>query len=71
MTRGQSSLVIDADEPTAAQTASQAIDFAMLDLIVVEADEAEGTALAAMLVEFDKASGGKTLWRVAGEVAMA
>jgi DNA polymerase-3 subunit epsilon len=63
MTRGQNSLVIDAGEPSAAQLALEAIDFATLPLIVIAASEAESAAHAALLNELDKASGGKTLWR--------
>jgi len=71
ITRGQHSLVIDAGVPTAAQTASQAIDSAIFDLIAVEADDAEAAPYAAMLVELEKACDGMPVWRVAIEVAMA
>jgi DNA polymerase III subunit epsilon len=63
MTRGQNSLVIDATETSAADMALQAIDFAAFDLPVLAANEAEAQAHAAMLLELDKASAGKTLWR--------
>ncbi len=63
MTRGQNSLVIDTSEPSAAEIALDAIDFATLELAVIEADPAEQEAHAAMLKELDKASGGKTVWR--------
>ena len=71
MTRGQNSLVIDASETTNSHTALLAVDFTQLDLIVIEADESEAAAHAAMLVELDKASGGKTLWRLQTENAVA
>lgn len=71
MMRGENSLVIDDGEPTAVETASQPIEFAMFDLHVVEADEAEAAPHTAMSVELEQASGGKIVWRVTGEVAMA
>ena len=71
MTRGQNSLVIDIGEPSAAQVAQEAIDFAAFDLVVIVADDAEQQAHAAMLVELDKASGGKTVWRTIEAVAVA
>jgi DNA polymerase-3 subunit epsilon len=64
MTRGQNSLVIDTYEVSAAQAALEAIDFLQLDLRVVLATEIEAAAHAAVLIELDKASGGKTAWRV-------
>lgn len=69
MTRGQNSLVIDGGESSAAQAALEAVDFSLLDLKVVLADDAEVTAHAALLTELDKASGGKTIWRALEPVA--
>ena len=69
MTRGQNSLVIDGGESSAAQAALEAVDFSALDLKVVLADAAEGAAHAALLIELDKASGGRTLWRQLDSVA--
>jgi DNA polymerase-3 subunit epsilon len=69
MTRGQNSLVIDGGESSAAQAALEAVDFSVLDLKVVLADDAEAAAHAALLTELDKASGGKTIWRVLEPVA--
>ena len=63
MTRGQDSLVIDATESTAAELALAAVDFSRLDLVVIEADDDECAAHAAVLVELDKASAGKTVWQ--------
>ena len=71
MTRGQNSLVIDAGESSGAHKALEAIDFSALDLPVIEANEAETAAHAAMLVDLDKASGGKTVWRLGERVAVA
>ncbi len=64
MTRGQESLVIDAAESRTTEVRVEAVDFSLLDLLVIEADEAEADAHAQMLVELDKASAGKTAWRV-------
>ena len=71
MTRGQNSLVIDASEASDGHATVLAVDFTQLDLIVIEADESETAAHAAMLVELDKASGGKTLWRLQTESTVA
>jgi len=71
MTRGQNSLVIDASETSDGHAAMLAVDFTQLDLIVVEADESEAAAHAAMLVDLDRASGGKTLWRLHTQIAVA
>ncbi|MDH5539498.1 MAG: DNA polymerase III subunit epsilon, partial [Rhizobacter sp.] len=59
MTRGQESLVIDAGDAAAAQITLETVNFAALDLLVIEADAHECEAHAAMLIELDKASGGK------------
>ena len=64
MTRGQNSLVIDAADVLAADLALRAIDFATLALVVIEADDDDLAAHAALLAEIDKASGGRTVWRV-------
>jgi DNA polymerase-3 subunit epsilon len=69
MTRGQNSLVIDGGESSAAQAALDAVDFGALDLLVLRADDVEVAAHAVLLAELDKASGGKTIWRVLEPVA--
>lgn len=71
MTRGQNSLVIDAGETSAAQMALEALDFSALALLVIEASETEVAAHDAMLIDLDKASGGKTVWRLSAESAVA
>lgn len=71
MTRGQNSLVIDAGETSAAQMALEALDFSALVLPVIEASETEVAAHDAMLIDLDKASGGKTVWRLSAESAVA
>ena len=69
MTRGQNSLVIDGFDPSAAQAALEAVDFSVLDLKVLLADAAEIAAHASLLMDLDKASGGKTVWRALEPVA--
>ncbi len=69
MTRGQNSLVIDAGDVSAAQFALEAIDFSGFDLHVITADATEIAAHMAVLVELDKASGGKTIWHELEPVA--
>jgi DNA polymerase-3 subunit epsilon len=71
MTRGQDSLVIDAADALAAEFAARPIDFSGLKLIVVVADATEAAAHEAVLAEIDKASSGRTVWRVVDAVAMA
>ena len=64
MTRGQESLVIDADESVTNELRVEALDFNPSEICVVEADEAELAAHSKLLAELDKASGGKSVWRV-------
>ena len=71
MTRGQNSLVIDAGEGGIGEAVLEQIDFAALELIVIEADADEAAAHDALLLELDKSSGGKTVWRRLGEASSA
>ena len=71
MTRGQNSLVIDAGETSGAQTALERVDFSLLELPVIEANETESAAHMLTLLDLDKASGGKTVWRLPAESAVA
>ncbi len=64
MTRGQNSLVIDAVEAVSAEMSVSVIDFSSFDLPVIAANEDEAAAHDLLLAELDKASGGKTVWRV-------
>ena len=64
MTRGQNSLVIDAVEAVSAEASVSVIDFSGFDLPVIAANEDEAAAHDRLLAELDKASGGKTVWRV-------
>jgi DNA polymerase-3 subunit epsilon len=64
MTRGQDSLVIDLTQGTAGSAHTGfAVDLATFDLAVIEPNDAELAAHAAVLADLDKASGGRTLWR--------
>jgi DNA polymerase-3 subunit epsilon len=63
MTRGQDSLVIEAVDGHDAASGEAGVDLRTFELIVIEADESECAAHAALLVEIDKASGGRTVWR--------
>jgi DNA polymerase-3 subunit epsilon len=66
MTRGQDSLVIDVAQAEADGTvAGAAIDLSSFDLLVVEPSVDELLAHEAVLSDLDKASGGRTLWRMA------
>ena len=64
MTRGQESLVIDANDPCESESGYDAIDLGKLDLTVIEANADELAAHQAVLAALDKASNGKTVWRV-------
>jgi DNA polymerase-3 subunit epsilon len=63
MTRGQGALVIDGADAFAADLAARPIDFGALSLMVIEPDEEELLAHAAVLAEIDRASGGRTVWQ--------
>jgi len=62
MTRGQESLVMEAESPPASGAAAEAAA-GKLDLVVVRATEEELAAHAQQLEEIDKASGGACLWK--------
>ena len=64
MTRGQEALLIDAgDAPTDTQTVVVQVDLSTYALPVLSANAQELTAHAEVLVQLDKSSGGKTIWR--------
>ena len=65
MTRGQNSLVMDVSQMSAQSVASQVMDFAVFDLCVLSASDFEADAHEAMLLELNKASGGKAVWKAA------
>ena len=64
MTRGQNSLVIDAVEASSAEMSIAVINFSGFDLPVIAANEDEAAAHDRVLADLDKASGGKTVWRL-------
>ena len=67
MTRGQEALLIDAgDEPADPLVPVVAVDFSTLVLPVLQANPQELIAHEEVLVQLDKSSGGKTIWRQAG-----
>ncbi len=70
MTRGQDSLVMEASVAGAGELAVQEVDFSSYTLALLSPSEAELAAHEAVLLDLDKASGGKTVWR-ALEKAMA
>ncbi len=70
LTRGQDALLIDVAVHDTAQAANQArVDLSRLVLPVITASEAEAAAHEAVLKQLDKASSGKTVWRLTGSVA--
>lgn len=75
MTRGQNTLVMpDVDDDHGAQASGEsapAIDLRSYRLPVLQPNEQELAAHEAYLDEVDKASGGKTIWRVSENVTQA
>jgi len=65
LTRGQDALLIDAHSPQHGGPAVPQIDLSAFDLPVLQANEQEMAAHEDVLTQIDKASGGKTVWRVA------
>ena len=64
LTRGQDSLVIQQDDQgVGIRQAVPAVDLWLYALVVVEPSDEERAAHEAVLIELDKASSGKTLWR--------
>ena len=70
LTRGQGSLVIDPGEESRGVMHAEALDLTTFDLPVLQASAEEWAAHEGVLAEIDKASGGRTLWRLQG-AAMA
>ncbi len=65
LTRGQDALLIDAGPADAGVTEVVRVDFSQFTLPVIEPTEQEASAHEEVLAQLDKASGGKTVWRVA------
>ena len=69
MTRGQEALIMDAGDAASTAMSSTGLDLSQFELPVLQANEQELTAHEDVLVQMDKASGGKTVWRNAGQPA--
>jgi DNA polymerase III subunit epsilon len=65
MTRGQDALLMDSGNHEQAVGAASRVDLSRFDLPVLVANESEVAAHDDVLTQLDKASGGKTVWRVA------
>lgn len=64
MTRGQEALLIDAGSSHGDDPGVPTIDLSVFKLPVLSANEQEMAAHEQVLAELDKASGGKTVWRL-------
>jgi DNA polymerase-3 subunit epsilon len=64
LTRGQDALLIDVASSDSAAGSSARIDLSGFVLPVLQANEQEVAAHAELLAQLDKASGGKTVWRI-------
>lgn len=71
MTRGQEALLMDAEVATGEDDESAALDLRAFDLPILVANPQELQAHADILVQLDKSSSGKTLWRLAVQAHMA
>jgi DNA polymerase-3 subunit epsilon len=65
MTRGQKSLVIEAEEGAGSIGAESAVDLSAFELVVLRASEEEEAAHEAVLADIDQASKRRTVWRPA------
>ena len=65
LTRGQDALLIDAGESTSGGAQAVRVDLTQFVLPVLSANDSELAAHEEMLTQLDKASGGKTVWRLA------
>ncbi len=65
LTRGQDALLIDAGPAEVGVSEAVRIDFSAFALPVIEPTEREASAHEEVLAQLDKASGGKTVWRLA------
>jgi len=63
LTRGQEALLIDAGSDEGNSGAVESVDLSQFALPVIQANVQEQAAHQEQLVQLDKASGGKTLWR--------
>jgi DNA polymerase-3 subunit epsilon len=67
MTRGQDALLIDVADSGAMAGIATRVDLTQFTLQVLVANDAERAAHEEVLQQLDKASGGKTLWRIAAQ----
>ena len=65
LTRGQDALLIDAGDTEGSAARVERVDMGALVLPVIIANEQELAAHEDVLVQIDKSSGGKTVWRAA------
>ncbi len=65
LTRGQNSLMMDVGQSVHAAQSLPAVDLTQFELTLLDADEQELYEHARLLVELDKSSKGKTVWRLA------
>ncbi len=65
LTRGQNSLMMDVGGPAQSGDSTPAMDLSGFDLPLLAANEQEVAAHEKLLSDIDKASKGKTVWRVA------
>ena len=71
LTRGQDALLIDMGTTEQSAGTIELIDLRGFDLLVLLANEQETNAHDAVLIQLDKASSGKTMWRGFAPAAMA
>ncbi len=64
LTRGQDALLIDVSAQDTGGAVAVRVDLSKFDLPVIAANDQEAAAHDDVLKQLDKASGGKTLWRV-------
>ncbi len=69
LTRGQDALLVDLSPSDTQQVQTEVVDLRGFVLPVLTASTGELTEHEALLAQLDKASGGKTVWRVAASVA--
>ena len=67
LTRGQDALLMDSASDDAKTVATHTVDFGQFDLLVLPPSSEEIAAHDAILIQLDKASGGKTVWRAQAE----
>ena len=64
LTRGQDALLMEGDDPKQAGQGAAKVDYSRFNLPVIQPSAKELELHEQVLVQIDKASGGKTLWRI-------